>query len=108
MFEEEKPPIMNEGEREKYGCHTRSMSGIEVMRQQPRINITGALEAQRDDTWQKASLIYEAKIEQVKWETARIEKERILGYLKSLLEQNPKANLATTIDLIEISRPSGE
>ena len=69
--QEEKPPIMNEGEREKYGCHTRSMSGIEVMRQQPRINITGALEAQRDDTWQKASLIYEAKIEKAKAEGAR-------------------------------------
>lgn len=33
------------------------------------------------------------------------EQKRILNYLKSLLEVNPKASLAATIDLIETTDP---
>ena len=36
------------------------------------------------------------------------ERERILQYLKGLLKANPKASLASVLDLIEMNKPGGK
>ena len=38
-------------------------------------------------------------------ELLKVERARILQYLKSLLQSNPKASLAETLALIEVSKP---
>ena len=67
MFEEEKPPLLKEFyiefENRKAFIDNITISNTPLLGQ--------GMEAQRDDTWQKASLIYEAKIEKAKAEGAR-------------------------------------
>jgi len=64
MFEGEKPPILNDTERKKF-YHNAPLIGNRKGFTTSWYDVDKVLEAQRDDTWQKASLIYEAKMKEL-------------------------------------------
>ena len=79
--QEEKPPILNDTERKKF-YHNAPLIGNRKGFTTSWYDVDKVLEAQRDDTWQKASLIYEAKIEKAR-------AERAIEILEQLERENP-------------------